>query len=305
MNSRVQQLASSSAHLRAAAESLPDDVALSVRNVSKKFCKNLRRSMAYGILDLGKNMLGVRPDSCRLRTAEFWALDDVSIELKRGEVLGLIGANGSGKTTLLRMLAGIFPPDKGEIAVRGRVGALISVGAGFHPHMTGRENVYVNGAILGMTKAEIDERFDAIVSFAEIGDFLDAPVSTYSSGMRVRLGFAIAAHVDPDVMLVDEILAVGDQSFRAKCNRRMARFRDDNRSIILVSHNLHQIRNICDRTVVLERGRALFAGDTDEAVDFHVEQCDAELEAASLGKQDGQRNVKTEDAEIVGVDLLF
>ena len=219
-----------------------NDVVVSVKNVSKKFCRNLRRSMAYGILDLSKNLMGLKPDTSTLNRDEFWALDDVSFELRRGETLGIIGINGSGKSTLLRLLSGIFPPDKGEIAVKGRIGSLIAVGAGFHPHMTGRENVFLNGAILGMSRKEIEKKYDSIVGFAEIGDFLEAPVSTYSSGMRVRLGFAIAVHCEPDILLIDEVLSVGDLSFRNKSLRHMANFRAKAKALIFISHNLEQVR---------------------------------------------------------------
>jgi len=232
---------------------LPDDVVVSVRNVSKKFCKTLRRSMAYGIADLARGLVGIKPDSRTLRKGEFWALDDVSFELRRGEVLGLIGVNGSGKTTLLRLLAGIFPPDKGQITVKGRVGALIALGAGFHPHMTGRENIYLNGAILGMRRREIEDRFDAIVDFAEIGDFVEAPVASYSSGMKVRLGFAIAIQLDPDVLLVDEVLAVGDVGFRAKCYNAI--YESTRRAgTVFVSHSMQHVSRICSNVVVLDGG---------------------------------------------------
>ena len=235
-------------------QQLDNDVALSVRNVSKKFCKNLRRSMTYGILDLGRNLVGIRPDSTGLRRDEFWALRDINFELRRGEALGLIGANGSGKSTLLRMIAGIFPPDKGEIAVRGRVGALIALGAGFHPHMTGRENIYLNGTILGMSRAELEEKSEAIIDFAEIRDFIDAPVATYSSGMRVRLGFAVAIHIEPEVLLVDEILAVGDLRFRVKCFDWVNEFVAAGRALIFVSHNVHNLLRVCKYAVVMNRG---------------------------------------------------
>ncbi len=159
------------------------EVLISFDHVSKKFCRHLRRSMAYGLLDLSRNFVGLKAQSNHLRREEFWAISDLCFEMKRGETLGVLGLNGSGKTTLLRLMAGIFPPDEGEIMVKGRVGTLISMGAGFHPHMTGRENIYVNGSILGMTREELDAHFDGIVDFAEIGDFLDAPVSMYSTGM--------------------------------------------------------------------------------------------------------------------------
>ncbi|MEM7827068.1 MAG: ATP-binding cassette domain-containing protein [Candidatus Aenigmatarchaeota archaeon] len=175
------------------------ETVLSVKNVSKKFCKNLKLNMFYGLVDLSKNLLGLKPNSTQLRKSEFWAVDDVSFDLKRGQILGLIGVNGSGKSTLLKLIAGIFPPDKGEIIVKGRIGSLISLGVGFHPHMSGRENIYLNGAILGMKFKEINSKIQSIIDFAELGDFIDAPVATYSSGMRVRLGFSIAIATKPDI----------------------------------------------------------------------------------------------------------
>src|SRR3989338_5925733 len=193
-----------------------EDLAIRVEGVSKKYCKSLKRSMLYGMADVARNLCGLRSPSGLLRPREFWAVDDVSFEVRRGESFGLIGPNGSGKTTLLKMLNGIFWPDKGKITTRGRVGALIAVGAGFHPLLTGRENIYINGAILGMNKREIDKKFDSIVEFADIGDFLDSPVKHYSSGMFVRLGFAIAIHCEPDILLLDEVLAVGAINFQKK-----------------------------------------------------------------------------------------
>jgi lipopolysaccharide transport system ATP-binding protein len=179
----------------------------------QKVLSELETKFLYGTHDVFRNMFSIPNDTGKLRKSEFWALDDVSFELKKGETLGIMGVNGSGKSTLLRLLSGIFPPDKGRISVYGKIGSLIAVGAGFHPHMTGRENIYLNGTILGITRNEIRKKFDSIVDFAEIGDFLEAPLSTYSSGMRVRLGFAIALHCDPDILLIDEILSVGDLVF--------------------------------------------------------------------------------------------
>ena len=214
-----------------------DDVAIKVENVSKKYSKSLKRSMLYGIKDIARNTIGLSSNSDKLRKNEFWALDDISFEVKKGETLGIIGPNGSGKTTLLKMLNGIFWPDKGKITVKGKVGALIEVGAGFHPLLTGRENIYINAAILGMTKEEVDKKFDEIVEFADIGDFLDVPVKHYSSGMFVRLGFAVAVHCEPDILLVDEVLAVGDSSFRKKSSERMKHFiKNGNKSIVIVTH---------------------------------------------------------------------
>lgn len=247
-----------------------DDVVVSVKNVSKKFCKNLKHSMAYGIVELSKNLMSIKPDSTVLRKNEFWAVDDVSFELRRGETLGLIGVNGSGKSTLLRLLTGIFPPDKGEISVKGRVGALIAIGAGFHPHMTGRENIYLNATILGMSRKEIDSKFRDIVNFSEIGGFLEAPVSTYSSGMRVRLGFSIAMHIKPDILIVDEVLAVGDAGFKTKCINAFEMIRRD-ASIIFVSHHMAQISRICSQIIVLDRGKAVFQDKNVSAgIEYYV-----------------------------------
>ncbi len=268
------------------------EAVVSVKNASKKFCKNLRRSMAHGIVDLSKNLVGIKPNSAELRKDEFWALDNISFELRKGEALGLIGVNGSGKTTLLRLLAGIFPPDKGEIMVKGRVGALIAVGAGFHPYMTGRENIYLNGAILGMSREEIDSKFNDIVDFAEIGDFLEAPVSTYSSGMRVRLGFSIAAQLEPDLLLVDEILAVGDLGFRRKCVTHMMDYLQKGRALVLVSHNMHLVQSICNRCLLLEQGQIEFVGTTTEGVRRHFESRDSYsaqiTNEQNLGISDGE-----------------
>jgi len=245
---------------------LPDDVVISVRNVSKKFCRNLRRSMAYGIKDLTCNLAGIRQDSTTLRKHEFWALDDIDIEIKRGESVGVIGANGSGKTTLFRLVHGIFPPDKGSVAVRGRIGALIALGAGFHPHMTGRENVFLNASVLGISQEEISAKLPEIEEFAEIGAFIDAPVSTYSSGMRVRLGFAVAAHINPDVLLIDEVLAVGDLAFRNKCMRYMKRLVSADRTIMFVSHSMPNVQLVCDRAILLNKGKIIADGPTDDVV---------------------------------------
>jgi lipopolysaccharide transport system ATP-binding protein len=243
-----------------------NEVIISVRNVSKKFCKNLRRSMAYGIVDLSKNLMGLRHDSAALRNDEFWALEDINFELRRGETLGIIGLNGSGKTTMLRLLAGIFPPDKGELIIKGRIGALIAVGAGFHPHMTGRENIFLNGAILGMSHEEIQNKFNDIINFAELSDFLDSPVSTYSTGMRVRLGFSIAIQSEIEILLVDEILAVGDIGFQLKCFNKIGEMREKGLSTIFISHNMHQISSFCNNSVVLEKGKIVFYGNVENGI---------------------------------------
>lgn len=258
-----------------------DEVVFSVKNISKKFCKRLKRSMFYGILDLARNLVGIRPDSTTLRKGEFWAADDICFELRRGQVLGIVGANGSGKTTLLRLIAAIFPPDKGEIRIRGRVAALISLGAGFHPYMTGRENIYLNGAILGMGRKEIDRKLESIIDFAELGDFIDSPVTTYSTGMKVRLGFSIAISIKPDVLLLDEVLAVGDSGFKAKCYSEIDRL-SRKTAIVFVSHHLNKIARICTDIIVLDRGRKVYQSDDVAAgIEFYCSQFDYEKASIS------------------------
>ncbi|MFC1667675.1 ABC transporter ATP-binding protein [Candidatus Omnitrophota bacterium] len=247
------------------------DIAIKVDNVSKKFCKKLKKSMLYGTMDVTRNALGIKNNSERLRSDEFWAINDASFEVKKGETLGLIGPNGSGKTTLLKMLNGIFWPDKGKISIRGRVGALIAVGAGFHQQLTGRENIYVNAAILGMNRREINKRFDQIVEFADIGDFLDTPVKYYSSGMFVRLGFAIAVHCEPNVLLVDEVLAVGDIGFQSKCFNRLGKLRENGITTILVSHSMQHILGFCDKVFYANGGKRRYYGATDKAVEIYQE----------------------------------
>ena len=190
----------------------------------------------------------------RSRFDEFWALKDISFEIPEGSTFGIIGSNGSGKSTLLKCLAGILTPDKGTLKVNGRISALLELGAGFHPDLTGRENVFLNGAILGMTNKEIENNFDDIIEFAGLGQFIDTPVKNYSSGMVVRLGFAIATNVDPEILIIDEVLAVGDASFQQRCFEKIESFRKDGKTIILVSHGLSQITQLCTTAAWLERG---------------------------------------------------
>ena len=251
---------------------MDDEVAIKVEYVSKKYCKSLKRSMLYGIKDIGRNILGMSSYSENLRKDEFWALDDVSFEVKKGETLGIIGPNGSGKTTLLKLLNGIFWPDKGKITVNGKVGALIEVGAGFHPLLTGRENVYLNAAILGMTKKEVDKKFDSIVEFVDIGDFIDTPVKFYSSGMFVRLGFAVAVHCKPDVLLVDEVLAVGDMNFQRKCFEKMKSKIEEGMCLVLVTHSMHSILGLIKKSILLNNGKIGFFGPTKSAVSKYIEE---------------------------------
>lgn len=245
------------------------DVLVRVQDVSKKYCRDLKRSLWYGLRDTAADLLG-RNGVGPLRLDEFWAVNGVSVELKRGDCLGLIGRNGAGKTTLLKMLNGLIKPDKGRIEIRGRVGALISLGAGFNPILTGRENIYVNGSVLGLPTKEIDARLEEIVDFAEIGEFLDTPVQSYSAGMQVRLGFAVATVLRPDVLLLDEVLAVGDAAFRAKCYDRLARIREE-AAFVLVSHDTDQIARVCSHVLVLDRGGARYLGDVEPGIRLYQE----------------------------------
>lgn len=217
--------------------------------------RNLLRGEAYGAADL---------------TESIWALRSVSFAVRHGEVLGVIGHNGSGKSTLLKILSRITEPSAGYAAVHGSVGALLEVGTGFHPELTGRENVYLNGAILGMNRVEIDRKFDEIVAFAEVERFVDTPVKHYSSGMRLRLGFAVAAHLEPDILVVDEVLAVGDASFRRKCMNRVSGIATEGRTVLFVSHDMSAIQSICDRVLVLQHGRVIYDGDVETGISHYL-----------------------------------
>jgi lipopolysaccharide transport system ATP-binding protein len=200
----------------------------------------------------------------------FWALDDLSFEIKQGEVIGVIGRNGAGKSTLLKVLSRITWPTKGRATIHGRVGSLLEVGTGFHQELTGRENIYLNGAILGMRKAEIDAKFDEIVAFSEMEKFLDTAVKHYSSGMYVRLGFAIAAHLEPEILIVDEVLAVGDLNFQKKCIGKMNEVSRDGRTVLFVSHNMAAVENLCQRGLVMHQGRLAYQGDLKDAVHYYL-----------------------------------
>jgi ABC-type polysaccharide/polyol phosphate transport system ATPase subunit len=249
------------------------DVLLRADHVSKKFCRSLKRSLWYGVKDVASALVplqGPNGSMNALRPGEFWAVDDVSFELRRGECLGLIGRNGAGKTTLLKMLNGLVRPDGGRIEIRGRMGALIALGAGFNPILTGRENIYVNASVLGLSKRETDGKVDEIIDFAEISDFIDSPVQNYSSGMQVRLGFAVATALNPDVLLLDEVLAVGDARFRTKCYHRIGQLLK-NAAVIYVAHDMVQISRICNEVMVLDGGKSVFQGDPAAGVQRYVD----------------------------------
>jgi lipopolysaccharide transport system ATP-binding protein len=244
------------------------EVLIIAEGVSKKFCRNLKKSLIYGGEDIVKGFFGIEKKQ-DLRADEFWAVNDVNFEVRRGECLGLIGHNGAGKSTLLKMLNGLIRPDKGRIEMHGKVGALIELGAGFNSLLTGRENVYINGAVLGFTKQEIDQKFDEIVDFSELTDFIDTPVQNYSSGMKVRLGFAVAAQMAPDILLIDEVLAVGDMGFVLKCFNHMDKLLK-NTAIILVSHSIPQVARMATQLVIMERGVQKFNGsDISDGINLY------------------------------------
>jgi lipopolysaccharide transport system ATP-binding protein len=225
------------------------------------------RSLARKTVDVARGRQVVQGDEVE----EFWALKDVSFEVKRGEVLGIIGRNGAGKSTLLKILSRITEPTHGRVTLRGRVASLLEVGTGFHPELTGRENIFLNGAILGMTRAEIRKKFDEIVAFAEVEKFLETPVKHYSSGMYVRLAFAVAAHLEPEILIVDEVLAVGDTEFQKKCLGKMGEVsRQEGRTVLFVSHNLAAIAEMTDRVLLLSSGRTAFDGNTGDAISIYL-----------------------------------
>ncbi|OIQ30641.1 MAG: ABC transporter [Bacteroidetes bacterium MedPE-SWsnd-G2] len=243
------------------------EVLVKVEGLSKKFCKNLKRSLWYGLQEL--NPFKSHLNDHELRKDEFWAVKDVSFELRRGECLGLIGHNGAGKSTLLKMLNGLINPDEGKITIKGKVGALIELGAGFNPILTGRENIYNNAAVLGFTKAEINAKLEGIIDFAEIREFIDMPVQNYSSGMKVRLGFAIAAQLQPDVLIIDEVLAVGDMGFVLKCFKTIDAMLP-NTAVIFVSHSMPMVSRICNQIMLMQDGLVKFYGnDTSSGIDLY------------------------------------
>src|SRR5574337_489844 len=249
------------------------NIALSVENFGKAYqiahqangSRPKYRTLREDLIDLPKRFFSRL--SGQSSSEEFWARRDVSFEVKQGEVVGIIGRNGAGKSTLLTILSRVTEPTTGRAEIYGRVGSLLEVGTGFHPELTGRENIYLSGAILGMKKAEIERKFDEIVAFAEIEKFIDTPVKRYSSGMYVRLAFAVAAHLDPEILLVDEVLSVGDAAFQKKCLGTMENVAQEGRTVLFVSHNMAAVRSLCSRAVVLSEGRTMFSGQVDQCID--------------------------------------
>lgn len=232
-------------------------VVIRASNISKRFVIHKEKSLKERVVNFRRS---------NKHKEDFWALQDISFEIKAGETVGLIGANGSGKSTMLKIIGGILQANSGSLAYRGRMAALIELGAGFHPDLTGRENVYLNAALLGLSHKETDGLFDEIIDFSGVEEFIDTQVKFYSSGMYVRLGFAIAVHVDPDILLVDEVLAVGDEPFQRKCVSRIKQFQREGRTIVFVSHAAGQVKELCSRAIVLSHGEMVFDGPTAKAV---------------------------------------
>ena len=243
--------------------------AIAIEGIGKRY-RISHRPPARTLMERTMESLKALGTARRFEYEDFWALRDVSLEIDEGEVLGIVGRNGAGKSTLLKILAGITEPTEGHAVVRGRVGALLEVGTGFHPELSGRDNVYLNGAILGMRRADIARRFDEIVDFAEIEQFLDVPVKRYSSGMYVRLAFAVAAHLEPEVLLVDEVLSVGDQAFQEKCLGRIHEVTRSGRTVVFVSHNLASLIRLCTHGVLLDGGRLVRNGTMRETLDTYL-----------------------------------
>lgn len=266
---------------------MSSDPVISVRHIGKTFRVASTQHRATTLAELVTQKLR-KPFTRRQREVEFAALDDVSFEVRRGEVLGIIGRNGAGKSTLLKILSQITPPTRGEIDLYGRVGSLLEVGTGFHPELTGRENIYLNGAILGMNRREIDREFDSIVAFAETERFLDLPVKRYSSGMYVRLAFSVAAHLRPDILIVDEVLAVGDLAFQRKCLGKMDEVaHHSGATVLFVSHQMAAVRSLCSRALLIEGGRVIEDGEVDGVLARYI-ALNSSAQSATTALPDGE-----------------
>ena len=291
------------------------DIIIAVENLSKRYLvghQSAQRERYTTLRDVigreARNFARKAVDFVRGRqivqgddVEEFWALKDVSFEVKRGEVLGIIGRNGAGKSTLLKILSRITEPDRGRAILRGRVASLLEVGTGFHPELTGRENIFLNGAILGMTRAEITRKFDEIVAFAEVERFLDTPVKRYSSGMYVRLAFAVAAHLEPEILIVDEVLAVGDADFQSKCLGKMQDVaQKQGRTVLFVSHNMAAIQQLCGRAILLRQGSLVGDGSPREIIANYMTDASA---AGKVSLRDWKDRVPSEDGKIIGFEV--
>jgi lipopolysaccharide transport system ATP-binding protein len=290
------------------------DVVIRAENLSKRYrigerlrYRTLRDALARALSAPARLLQARKAASPNGDPTQIWALEDVSFEVRQGEIVGIIGRNGSGKTTLLKILARVTRPTRGLAQVRGRMGTLLEVGTGFHPELTGRENVFLSGAILGMSKREIESKFDEIVAFSEIGEFLDTPVKHYSSGMHVRLAFAVAAHLEPEILIVDEVLAVGDLPFQRKCLGRMGQASRQGRTILFVSHNLAAVNTLCSRAILLNAGRVEGVGATSEIVDLYArayrDRFGTYYDASKTDIQVGDRSVRLLRARVVNENL--
>ena len=280
------------------------DTVIRVENLSKKYILGQQKQERYTALrdvlantakSISRQVLNPFAKKAPLPDLEeFWALKDVSFEIKQGDRVGIIGRNGAGKSTLLKVLSRITEPTAGRISIKGRVASLLEVGTGFHPELTGRENVYLNGSILGMSKFEIRKNFDEIVAFAEVEKFLDTPVKRYSSGMYVRLAFAVAAHLEPEILIVDEVLAVGDAQFQKKCLGKMENVASEGRTVIFVSHQMSAIEKLCAKTIVFDRGEVLFHGLTKAGINFYLQKLDSHTKEINLTniKRSGTGDIK-------------
>lgn len=278
---------------------MTNDIAISVRGLGKRYLRNTgprHNSLRDMLQDKVTTLLtlGLR----RKKKDYFWALSDATFDIRKGENVGIIGLNGAGKSTLLKVLSRIVTPTTGEAHIHGRLGALLEVGTGFHQELTGRENTYLYGAILGMSRAEVEQKFEAIVEFAEIRDFIDTPVKRYSSGMYVRLAFSVAAHLDPDILLLDEVLAVGDAAFQRKCMNFARSLEQKGSTILFVSHNMFSIKTMCQRVIYLQKGKVVFDGPTNEGLKLY--ESDSRLkETHWFYRDDGEPPITFTDAEII------
>jgi len=294
-----------------------NDFAIKVENLSKRYRIGVQEKQHDTLAEAGLAWLKSPVSNFkRLRKLSqfneqkqaddiIWALQDVSFDVQPGEVVGIIGNNGAGKSTLLKVLSRITPPTKGKVILNGRVASLLEVGTGFHAEMTGRENVYLNGTILGMSKPEVDDKFDEIVAFAEVEKFIDTPVKRYSSGMRMRLAFAVAAHLEPEILLVDEVLAVGDAAFQKKCLGRMENVAQSGRTVLFVTHNMDAILNLCPRSIVLGNGQITLQGDSEQAVRAYLSSFSADARTADahvLYCGNGERPLSP--SQITRIELL-
>lgn len=267
--------------------------AIEVKNVSKKY------SLIKGRPILMKNLL------LRQKKEEKWALKNVSLTIKKGETVGIIGENGSGKSTLLKIISGITTPTRGDVKVTGRVVSLIELGAGFHQDLTGKENVYLNGMLLGFSKKELDKKYKEIVDFANIGQYINQPVRTYSSGMIVRLGFSVAIHSDPDILVVDEVLAVGDEEFQRKCFDKLRMYRQNNCTIVLVSHNLHAIKNLCDKTVWIHKGEIKHYSSSQNSIKKYLQRLNdaGKMEGISFFRHKTKKEIYVNKVRLVNNEV--